>query len=91
MEPSAKQLTLVSFYGEKNAEFAAWIRKIQQLLSAELGTDFEPYSLDQIHGTIIGLDGTIYVGVNQELWSITPDGKKNWARWNRSATTLLPK
>lgn len=28
------------------------------MLKAELGTAFEPYSLDQIHGTIIGLEGT---------------------------------
>ena len=58
MESSARQLTLVSFYGEKTEEFVVWIRSIQQILSAELGTAFEPYSPDQIHGTIIGLEGT---------------------------------
>ena len=28
---------------------------------------------------VIGLDGTVYLGVNLELWAISPDGKKKWA------------
>jgi outer membrane protein assembly factor BamB len=27
---------------------------------------------------VIGQDGTIYVGVNDRLWAILPDGKKKW-------------
>jgi outer membrane protein assembly factor BamB len=29
---------------------------------------------------VIGPDGTIYVGVLQHLWAISPDGKKKWGR-----------
>jgi hypothetical protein len=29
---------------------------------------------------VIGLDGTIFVGVQAHLWAITPDGKKKWGR-----------
>jgi hypothetical protein len=58
MEVPERQLTLVSFYGEKPGTFAVWIHEIQKALSAELGNDFELYSLEQIHGTIIGLEGT---------------------------------
>jgi outer membrane protein assembly factor BamB len=29
---------------------------------------------------VIGQDGTIFVGVNEKLWAITPNGKQNWAR-----------
>jgi hypothetical protein len=58
MEVPERQLTLVSFYGEKPETFTVWIHEIQKALSAELGNHFEPYSLEQIHGTIIGLEGT---------------------------------
>src|SRR5208337_4848497 len=29
---------------------------------------------------VIGADGTIYVGVLDHLWAISPDGKKLWGR-----------
>ncbi len=29
---------------------------------------------------VIGPDGTIYVGVNNQLWAITPKGEKKWER-----------
>jgi outer membrane protein assembly factor BamB len=29
---------------------------------------------------VIGADGTIYVGVLQHLWAISPDGKKKWGQ-----------
>ena len=29
---------------------------------------------------VIGPDGTIYFGVNQEFWAVTPEGNKKWAR-----------
>lgn len=29
---------------------------------------------------VIGTDGTIYVGVLQHLWAISPDGKKKWGQ-----------
>jgi outer membrane protein assembly factor BamB len=27
---------------------------------------------------VLGADGTIYVGVNKKLWSISPEGKEQW-------------
>jgi outer membrane protein assembly factor BamB len=29
---------------------------------------------------VIGTDGTVYLGVLQHLWAISPDGKKEWGR-----------
>lgn len=52
------QLTLVSHYGPKPAPFAALLRELQSILVARLGPSFSPYALGQIHGTIIGLEGT---------------------------------
>jgi hypothetical protein len=52
------QLTLVSHYGPKPPEFAVLVRELQQILLEALGERFSPYAIEQIHGTIIGLEGT---------------------------------
>jgi hypothetical protein len=52
------QLTLVSHYGEKPSEFAAMIRELQDRVSVSLGESFHPYAVEQVHGTIIGLECT---------------------------------
>src|SRR3974377_1280361 len=51
------QLTLVSHYGPKLAPFAEKIRLLQSLIAEQLGARFEPYTAEQVHGTIIGLEG----------------------------------
>ncbi len=30
---------------------------------------------------VIGTDDVLFVGVNEELWAISPEGNKLWARW----------
>jgi hypothetical protein len=52
------QLTLVSHYGEKPAEFARLVGELQGSLAWSLGDCFCPYEVPQVHGTIIGLEGT---------------------------------
>lgn len=56
--PAPMQLTLVSHFGEKPPEFAAFIHELQQVLSSALGNGFRPYAVKQVHGTIIGMEGT---------------------------------
>ena len=51
------QLTLVSHYGAKPPEFAALIRELQGTLRVEFKDQFSPYTVEQVHGTIIGLEG----------------------------------
>lgn len=51
------QLTLVSHYGEKATDCAQLIRNLQQFLAGSLGGSFRPYSVEQVHGTIVGLEG----------------------------------
>lgn len=48
--------SLVSYYGKKNEQFAAYLNSIQEIIVQEIGNAFLPYSLEQIHGTIIGLE-----------------------------------
>jgi hypothetical protein len=52
------QLTLVSHYLDKPPEFARLIDELQASLTRMLGSFFCPYELAQVHGTIIGLEGT---------------------------------
>ena len=52
------QLTLVSHYLEKPPEFARLLDEIQTSLTQMLGGGFCRYKLAQIHGTVIGLEGT---------------------------------
>jgi hypothetical protein len=51
------QLTLVSHYGKKPPECARRIAALQQSLAEAIGVGFRPYDVEQVHGTIVGLEG----------------------------------
>ena len=51
------QATLVSFYGNKLKELEKFILACQKRIIEIIGTSFLPYELEQVHGTIIGLEG----------------------------------
>ena len=50
-------VTLVALFGRKPAVVAEFIHKAQELLHKDLGDAFTPYELEQVHATIIGLEG----------------------------------
>jgi hypothetical protein len=51
-------LTLVAYYGDKPAPLSKFIGDAQKELSKALPGAFEPYGKEQVHGTLIGLEGT---------------------------------
>jgi len=51
------QVTLVSHYGPKSGKVLELVRVCQETLSKNLGAAFRPYEVEQVHGTIIGLEG----------------------------------
>ena len=53
-----EQATLVAFYGDKPDLLASLISELQETTSDELGSAFSGYSLEQVHATIVGLEGT---------------------------------
>ena len=53
---STRGVTLVAFYGDKPAEFAALIADCQQRLHAFAGSAFRPYAVAQVHATVVGLE-----------------------------------
>ena len=50
-------LTLVAFYGQKPPALVRLIRTLQAELYTQLGKAFTAYRIEQVHGTIIGLEG----------------------------------
>ena len=51
------QVTLVAHYGPKPASLATLLRHLQKNLSTSLGRAFQLYDIDQVHATIVGLEG----------------------------------
>ncbi len=51
------QVTLVAHYGDKPRALSAVVRHLQGKLQELLGPAFRAYELEQVHGTIIGLEG----------------------------------
>lgn len=50
-------LTLVAFFGDKPPALTRLFDTAIRLLLDELGNGFKPYTLEQIHATLIGLEG----------------------------------
>jgi hypothetical protein len=50
-------VTAVAFYGPKDGALKELAGSVQAILGEQLGDSFRPYTLDQIHGTVIRLDG----------------------------------
>jgi len=56
MNRYCEQCTLVALYGPKTEPLATVLRACQRIVKVELGDDFEPYDLAQIHGTVVGFE-----------------------------------
>jgi hypothetical protein len=52
------KLTLVACYGDKSEPLRALVLDLQNFLGKQLGGSFRPYELEQVHATIIGLEGS---------------------------------
>ena len=78
-QPGKMDVTLVAYYGDKPLLIETLIKGAINELSDALGSEFIPYTLQQVHGTIIGLEGarvdnyiinTNYVEKRNELRSV---------------------
>jgi hypothetical protein len=50
-------VSAVALYGPKAGEVRNLLESVQATIARQLGAAFLPYALDQIHGTLIGLNG----------------------------------
>jgi hypothetical protein len=53
----AQLITAVALYGTKTGSLKRLLETVQAICRERLGNGFRPYTLDQIHGTVIRLDG----------------------------------
>jgi hypothetical protein len=50
-------ISAVAFYGPKTARLRELLTGVQALIAEHVGADFRPYTLDQVHATLIALNG----------------------------------
>ncbi len=50
-------ISAVAFYGPKTGPLRELLAAVQALIAEQVGDDFRPYSLEQVHATLIALDG----------------------------------
>ncbi|MFQ6054650.1 MAG: hypothetical protein ACE5J3_01545 [Methanosarcinales archaeon] len=56
-----KQVTMVSLYGQKRGDLERLIKKCWEMINvSKFRRLFEPYHMNQIHGTIVGFGKTPY-------------------------------
>jgi hypothetical protein len=71
----AKFVTAVALYGAKEGQLRALLLATQEILRGGLGAGFRPYTLDQIHSTLIRLDwlpdSRTGLAVNQRYLEVT--------------------
>jgi hypothetical protein len=53
----ASLVSAVALYGAKPEPLRLLLESVRKIVTARLGSAFEPYSLDQVHGTLIVLSG----------------------------------
>ncbi len=56
-QAQAQVITAVALYGTKSGELKRMLETVQALLRDRLREGFRPYRLDQVHSTVIRLDG----------------------------------
>ena len=50
-------ISAVAFYGPKTGALRELVTGVQALIEEHVGADFRPYSLEQVHATLIALNG----------------------------------
>jgi hypothetical protein len=50
-------ISAVAFYGPKTGRLRELLAGVQALIAEQVGGDFRPYTLDQVHATLIALNG----------------------------------
>jgi hypothetical protein len=57
MSGQSRFISAVAFYGPKTGRLRELLTGVQALIAEHVGGDFRPYRLDQVHATLIALNG----------------------------------
>src|SRR5260370_38340600 len=53
---ASRFISAVAFYGPKTGRLRELLAGVQALIAAQVGDDFLPYSLEQVHATLVARD-----------------------------------
>ena len=69
MAMGSRFVSAVAFYGPKTGRLRELLTGVQALIAEHVGADFRPYTLEQVHATLIALNGVRVDGtiVNEYL------------------------
>src|ERR671924_1097764 len=56
-EMGSRFISAVAFYGPKTGRLRELLAGVQALIAEHVGQDFRPYRLEQVHATLIALNG----------------------------------
>ncbi len=54
---ASRFISAVAFYGPKTGRLRELVTEVQALIAEHVGAGFRPYTLDQVHATLIALNG----------------------------------
>jgi hypothetical protein len=57
MRGQSRFISAVAFYGPKTGRLRELLAGVQAMIAEQAGGDFRPYTLDQVHATLIALNG----------------------------------
>ena len=57
MAMGSRFVSAVAFFGPKTGRLRELLTEVQALIAEHLGADFRPYTLEQVHATLIALNG----------------------------------
>jgi hypothetical protein len=68
-------VSAVAFYGAKAGPLRDFLAGVRAVIAEHIGDDFRPYSLEQIHATLIALDGAVDPGTGKitEITALADD------------------
>lgn len=58
----ARLISALAWYGPKQGALRDLLIRVQELVAAQVGPAFRPYTLEQVHATLIALDGVVDPG-----------------------------
>ena len=71
-------ISAVAFYGPKTGRLRQFLAGVQALIAEQVGGEFRPYTLDQVHATLIALNGVREGGtiVNEYLLELAGERRE---------------
>src|SRR2546430_11627451 len=84
-------ISVVAFYGPKTGRLRELLTGVQALIAEHVGDDFRPYTLDQVHATLIALNGVREDGTIVNEYLLEHAGERREMDLQRVMGILAPR